>query len=122
MGKFLRFLSVVFSLAIISCAQNTGDGKIGSADPGFERPINAQTGESCGGMMGTICANKSDYCHMDIAAMCGAADQTGTCQPKAQMCTMQYDPVCGCDGKTYGNACSANSQGISVAAKGECES
>ena len=29
-------------------------------------------------------------------------------------------PVCGADGKTYGNACVANAAGVSVAKKGSC--
>lgn len=37
-------------------------------------------------------------------------------------CTMQYDPVCGCNNKTYGNACIAGASGIRVVAKGECKS
>ena len=37
------------------------------------------------------------------------------------MCTMQYDPVCGCDNKTYGNACIASCEGISSYTKGECK-
>ena len=36
-------------------------------------------------------------------------------------CTMQYDPVCGCDGKTYGNACVANCEGIKSYTKGPCK-
>ena len=33
---------------------------------------------------------------------------------------MQYDPVCGCNQKTYSNACMAQCHGITKYVKGEC--
>ncbi len=76
-------------------------------------------GTTCGGLQGLSC-DKGEYCDFTPDALCGAADQTGTCQPMPQICDTLYAPVCGCDDKTYGNDCEAARAGVSVAAKGEC--
>ena len=75
----------------------------------------------CGGLAGTPCKNKGEYCNYPIEASCGAFDRTGTCEPIPDGCGGVVDPVCGCDGKTYSNACIAATNGVSVQATGACE-
>ncbi|MGE5788187.1 MAG: Kazal-type serine protease inhibitor domain-containing protein, partial [Myxococcales bacterium] len=73
----------------------------------------------CGGITGKACA-KGQYCKYELAAKCGAADQTGTCAAIPEVCTAMWKPVCGCDDKTYGNECAAALAGVAVASEGEC--
>ena len=51
---------------------------------------------------------------------CGSDDGPGVCRPMPDVCVEIYQPVCGCDGITYGNSCVAASAGIDVASEGEC--
>lgn len=77
------------------------------------------TGEVCGGIAGIQCSTETDYCASPVG-QCGTADVAGVCTARPEFCTEQYDPVCGCDGETYGNACQAATAGVNVQSAGEC--
>jgi hypothetical protein len=77
------------------------DGKCEGGSQG-----DCQSNNDCG--TGYFCAKNS----------CNAT--YGTCTQKMEFCITLYDPVCGCNNHTYGNACSANNAGINVKSNGEC--
>lgn len=81
-------------------------------------PAVAQSG-ACGGLAGIQCA-QGEFCDYGATGSCGAGDRQGVCQPVPQFCTMNYDPVCGCDGQIHSNACMANGAGTSVAPPKHC--
>lgn len=45
----------------------------------------------------------------------------GSCMPRPTACDDDCPGVCGCNGETYCNACTANTAGVSVARSGACD-
>lgn len=91
----------------------------------YGNPPSAKVGESCGGIGGTRC-DSGLYCDFgdatkDRPSSCGKGDAPGKCVKKPEVCTKNIKYVCGCDGKTYSNACEAHNHGITVFKDGRCD-
>jgi hypothetical protein len=100
-----------------------GKGKSLVASEFYLRELASPSGpigeQSCGANQGRECP-KGQYCDPGPLG-CAAEGFEGRCEIKPEICTLDWNPVCGCDGVTYGNDCQRRGAGVGLAYKGECE-
>ena len=100
---FFLLLFVTITLGIVGCSGHDDD---------FE-------GKECGGLVPHNDCGGNTFCQFSIGT-CGAADQTGFCVSKPEVCDALFSPVCGCDGSTYSSECVAEGAGVSIVSVGSC--
>jgi hypothetical protein len=118
----MKPLIFCLSLLLAACGGSSSNSA-SSTSSGNTTPSGTGTGASdpvCGTRGAAACPD-GQFCDFPEGSECGATDRGGHCVARPEMCTREFNPVCGCDGQTHPTACVAHSNGVSVAHAGECE-
>jgi hypothetical protein len=100
----------LFIIVLLACAAFAALGPAPASAAGL--------GQRCGGFIGIAC-NKGLWCQRP-AGQCWSADTFGTCSSVPRFCNLIFKPVCGCNGKTYGNDCQRQAAQVQLAHAGKC--
>ena len=73
---------------------------------------------ACESRTGSEACADNAYCFFEMQQACGTAQPEGQCRMRPERCPEEDEPICGCDGETYANACIAATQGVNVANQG----
>jgi hypothetical protein len=102
----MRGFKLLIGLVLLACS-------------GVAPATSAGIGETCDGIAAIKCDNGLWCEHPE--GQCKVADASGTCIKAPEVCTQDYQPVCGCDGETYGNDCMRKAAKVQLDYGGECK-
>ncbi|KAL7504204.1 hypothetical protein ACHAXN_002470 [Cyclotella atomus] len=124
MVKFTIATSIIVTLAVPAAA------RLAAVDNDFKAQVQELVDTSpptdCErGPGSTMFCSENEFCKLDKSSSCPSTEHrrfVGTCVPAGMIaCATIWDPVCGCDGVTYGSECNADAARVDIKHKGECK-